>query len=260
MEVPYIGITGVMNRAQVAAIGAGALNLLYRTGRQIMMGVLVSSKTLAGETNKYPHLYPPVKTLKDIFTSDPRFLNLVHYSTDNPLWLREELSKIIKLFQSGEKKNGLNGLNGFQLNIAWPAISQLEDVKTAFPALKIVLQIGPQALEQADYSPEKIMAMVGGYLPFVDYFLLDDSAGFGKPLDADNLRPYLRELSDLFSAGLVIAGGLGPDTLHFAEPLIKEFPEVSIDAQSGLQEKGVLSINRSVEYIRRALEMYKQYE
>jgi len=260
MEVPYIGITGVMNRAQVAAIGAGALNLLYRTGRQIMMGVLVSSKTLAGGQNKYPHLYPPVKNLPSIFVSDPRFLNFVHYNTDNPLFLREELFKIIKFFQGGEKKNGLNWLNGFQLNIAWPAISQLEDVKTAFPAFKIVLQIGPQALEQADYSPEKVMAMASGYLPFVDYFLLDVSAGFGKPLDADNIRPYLRGLSDLFSAGLVIAGGLGPDTLHLAEPLIREFPEVSVDAQSGLQEKGALSINRSVEYIRRALKMYKQYE
>jgi hypothetical protein len=249
-----------MNRAQVAAIGAGALNLLYRTGRQIMMGVLVSSKTLAGGQNKYPHLYPPVKNLPSIFVSDPRFLNFVHYNTDNPLFLREELFKIIKFFQGGEKKNGLNWLNGFQLNIAWPAISQLEDVKTAFPAFKIVLQIGPQALEQADYSPEKVMAMASGYLPFVDYFLLDVSAGFGKPLDADNIRPYLRGLSDLFSAGLVIAGGLGPDTLHLAEPLIREFPEVSVDAQSGLQEKGALSINRSVEYIRRALKMYKQYE
>ncbi len=260
MMVPYIGITGIMNRAQVAAISASALNLLYKTGRQIMLGVLVSSKTLAGEENKYPRLYPPVKMLKDIFVFDPRFLNFVHYNTDNPLWLREELFKIIKFFQNDNRKNGLNGLSGFQLNVPWPAISHLEDVKAAFPKLKIVLQIGPEALEQAGYSPEKVMAMTGDYLPFVDCFLFDASAGFGKPLAAENIKLYLRELSAFFTVGLAIAGGLGPDTLHLAEPLIKEFPEISIDAQSGLQEKGELSINKSVEYVRRALKMYKKYE
>ena len=255
MVVPYIGITGVMGRSQAIFISASALNLMPGSGRQIMMGVLASSKTLAGQSNKYPHLYPPMKNLPEIFASDPRFLNLIHYSTDTPLLLREEIFKIIRLFK--ERKNGLNG---FQLNIPWPSISHLEDIKNAFPKLKFVLQIGPEAFEKAGHSPKKVRDMASDYMPFVDYFLLDKSAGFNKPLDAEALRPYLRELSDLFIIGLGIAGGLGPDTLHLAEPLIQEFPDLSIDAQSALQTNNALNANRSVEYIRQALKMYKKYE
>lgn len=254
--VPYIGITGVMNRPQIATIGASALNLLHKTGRKIMIGVLASSKTLTGEQNKYPRLYPPIKSLPEIFASDPRLLNIVHYNTDNPLLLRDELFKTMRLF----KERG-NGLNGFQLNMPWPSISHLEDVKTTFPKLKIILQIGPKAFEQVGYSPGAVMEGVGWYLPFIDYILLDPSDGLGKPLSAETLRPYLQELANnLHTIGLGVAGGLGPDTMHLAEPLIKEFPNLSIDAQSGLQEKGALSVNKSVEYIRRALQMYKKYE
>lgn len=254
MTVPYIGITGIMNRSQVISIGAGALSLMYRSDRQIMIGVLVSSKTLSGQSNKHPHLYPSVKNLPEIFVSDPRFLNLIHYNTDNSLLLRDELSKIIRLFKDG------NGLNGFQLNVPWPSISHLEDIKNAFPKLKIVLQIGPEAFKQACYSPKRVMEMAGDYLPFVDYFLLDASSGFGKPLHAATLQPYLRELSAFSTIGLGIAGGLGPNVLHLAEPLIKEFPGLSIDAQSGLQKDYALSVARAVEYIRQSLKMYKKYE
>lgn len=252
MVVPYIGITGIVNRTQVVTINAGAINLMRGSGKQIMIGVLASSKTLAGQSNKYPYLYPPIKNLPEIFASDPRFLNLIHYSTDNPLLLREEIFKIIQLFK--ERKNGLNG---FQLNIPWPSISHLEDIKNAFPKLKFVLQIGPEAFEKAGHSPKKVRDMASDYMPFVDYFLLDKSAGFNKPLDAEALRPYLRELSDLFTIGLGIAGGLGPDTLYLAEPLIQEFPDLSIDA---LQTNNALNANHSVEYIRQALKMYKKYE
>jgi hypothetical protein len=255
MIVPYIGITGVMNRSQIVAIGAGALNLMYHSGRQIMIGVLASSKTLAGQKNKYPYLYPPIKNLPEIFASDPRFLNLVHYNTDNPLLLRDEIFKIVQLF-----KERRNGLNGFQLNVSWPSISHMEDIKTAFPKLKIILQIGTEAFKQAGHSPKRVMEMAGDYLPFVDYFLLDASAGFGRPLHAATLRPYLRELSAFFTAGLCVAGGLGPDALHLAEPLIKEFPGLSIDAQSGLQEDYALCVPRAVEYIHQSLKMYKKYE
>lgn len=255
MIVPYIGITGVMNRAQSVAISASALNLMYNSGRQIMIGVLVSSKTLNGEGNKYPHLYPSIKILPDIFLSDPRFLNLIHYNTDNPLLLRDELFKIIRLFR--ERKNGLNG---FQLNVPWPSISHLEDVKNAFPKLKIVLQIGPQAFERTNHSPEKMLEMAYDYVSFVDYFLLDANAGFGKPLDAQFLLPYLHELSNYFSVGLAVAGGLSSDALHLAEPLIKEFPDLSIDAQSGLQTNKTLDIEKCRDYIVNSRKIFQKYE
>ena len=35
-----------------------------------------------------------------------------------------------------------------------------------------------------------------------------------------------------------MAGGLGPDTLHTIQPLIDEFPDLSIDAQSRLRPSG----------------------
>lgn len=78
---PYIGVTGFMTRVEVRAVletvPAGSK---YR----LMVGVLMSSKTLRGEQNKWPGRYPKRETVPKIFVDDPRTFNLVHYATDNP--------------------------------------------------------------------------------------------------------------------------------------------------------------------------------
>lgn len=69
--------------------------------------------------------------------------------------------------------------------------------------------------------------------------MLDKSLGKGLELDAETLYPFLQAIQNAFPAfGLGVAGGLGPDTLHLLKPLIKEFPNLSIDACAKLHKSG----------------------
>ncbi len=220
---PYVGVTGFMSRAEVSE----AIAMVPQgSTRRLMVGVLMSSKTLAGQQNKWPGRYPKKETVVDIFVDDQRALNLVHYNTDHPETLLTQLVEITELAGSH--------LDGFQLNIAWPPISQLEDYWEAYPDKFLLLQIGGKAMAQVE-SMERFTELVGAYLPMIDAILIDPSGGKGEPLDATKGAEYLHAVRDYPTLGFGIAGGLGPDTLHLLNPLVKEFPELSIDAEGRLR-------------------------
>ena len=163
---PYVGVTGFMSRTEVSE----ALAMVPQgSTRRLMVGVLASSKTLAGQHNKWPGRYPKREAIASILTNDARALNLVHYSTDRP--------------------------------------------ETLFTQL------------------------VGAHLPMIDAILVDSSGGKGKPFDAVKGAEYLRAARKHPTLGIGIAGGLGPETLHLLDPLVKEFPELSIDAEGRLRTR-----------------------
>lgn len=79
-------------------------------------------------------------------------------------------------------------------------------------------------------------------------------------MDAKGLLPFARAVKRRFPQfGLVAAGGLGPDTMHLVEPLIKEFPDLSIDAQGKLRPSGSaldpIDWYMAGQYLIKALEM-----
>ena len=118
----------------------------------------------------------------------------------------------------------------------------------------IVLQVGARAFETIGNSlkrlADKIASEYGG---LIHYVLLDASAGLGKPLDAEVLRPYLRALAaKRLPIGLGVAGKLSPTTLGLVEPLVDEFPHLSIDAESGLRdENDDLNVSFAISYLAR---------
>ena len=67
--------------------------------------------------------------------------------------------------------------------------------------------------------------------------------------------------SYVFSAQIVAAGGLGPETMHLVDPIVKEFPDVSIDAQGRLRPSesalDPVDWNTAGAYIIKALELLK---
>ena len=220
---PYVGVTGFMSRAEVTE----ALTMVPEgSARRLMVGVLMSSKTLAGQMNKWPGRYPKKEAVADIFIDDPRALNLIHYNTDNPNNLCAELRQIVEL--AGPH------LDGFQLNVKWPSPSQIQLFREAFPDMYLLLQIGAGAMAETT-SIEAFEEALGWYIPEIDAILIDPSGGKGEPFDAAKGMEYLRAARNHVTLELGIAGGLGPYTLHLLDPIVREFRHLSIDAEGQLR-------------------------
>ncbi|HWM92135.1 MAG TPA: hypothetical protein VN493_15330 [Thermoanaerobaculia bacterium] len=220
---PYLGITGFTTAAEARH----ALGLLPPSpNRLLMIGILACNSTCRPEN---PARVPPVETIAGIFPDHPRALNLVHYFTDEPATLGRQLAELAG-------RCGPN-LHGFQINGVRPTRADLGEVRSAWPGLRIVLQIG---------SPEEAAREV-------DDLLLDKSAGQGRPLDPDTVLPFLRELKDT-GLGLGVAGGLCASSLHLLEPLLAEFPDLSFDAESRLRdEEDRLDLERVRGYVQAGL-------
>lgn len=247
--VRYIGVTGFMTRRGVEV----ALSFAPKhTELKLMVGVLASSKTLSGQTNRYPNRYPKVEDIIDIFTADERVLNLIHYSTDTLETLVEELEELVVL--------GGPNLHGFQLNIAWPDTKTLQRFRLKHPSLHLVLQIGGKAMRMVD-DFEELRQRVGDYydpqgFKTIDTVLIDPSGGKGIPFSPYQARKYLFNLQGFSGLGLGVAGGLGgPDTDHLLSGLKDFTKSVSVDAEGNLRTKDswdALDMDRVREYLQKA--------
>lgn len=247
---PYVGITGFMSPTEV--FGVLDSTDLKKADRMLMVGVLASSKSLQGIPNKWPGRYPAIGEVVNIFPNIEDCLNLVHFNTKEPESLLPQLLLVTEL--AG------NHFNGFQLNIAWPSVRVLEDYKELHPDKSIVLQIGGGAFEEISHSPKKLADKVHSeYAGLIDYVLLDPSGGTGQPFNPDIARSYLEALSvKPNDFGLGVAGGLSPTTLDLIEPLVKDFPDLSIDAEGRLRNKEYdsLNIETARDYVKKSLELF----
>lgn len=79
-----------------------------------------------------------------------------------------------------------------------------------------------------------------------------------RSFDTDKTREYLRALEDMdLDIGLGVAGGLSAETLHLVEPLIEEFPDLSIDAEGRLRdESDKLDLTAAKRYAVKSLDMF----
>jgi hypothetical protein len=242
----YIGMTGFSTREQVEAV------LAHRSKsakHYLMIGVLVSHKSLHGQPLDQPKRYPPREVLGDIFTDGKQLLNLLHFNTNAP----EQLLDDMLLAQD------LAGIfcHGFQLNMMWPDIKILQGYRKFCPTQVLVLQCGKRALEQAG-SPQALADRVGKYEGLIDYVLIDGSGGLGLPFDEILVKEYFSELSKLSGIGFGVAGGLEPGSLYRLHPVWRKFSNFSIDAESGLRINDKFSIHIASQYLSIAEEIFKQ--
>ena len=250
--IPYVGVTGITNQREVIRI----LNGMPRNSkRKLMVGVLASSKTISGIPNRWPNRYPTRENLGQIFLPHRRVLNLIHFNTDEPELLYEQMMQARNL-----AGNGL--CHGFQINVAWPDPRTFGVFALLGQRTFLVLQIGARAFEMVGHSPEKLAEKVASEYKGVllDYILLDPSGGQGKQLDAEVLRPYLRALKakQLKWTSLGVAGGLSASTLHLVAPLVEEFPDLSIDAEAGLRDSNDnLDVNAAIAYVNDAIALFE---
>jgi hypothetical protein len=219
MQPPsYIGCSGITTRAEVL----GALSAFPDCGRQLMVGVLASEKTLAGQKNRYHRRCPPVERIAGIFVEDPRCLNLVHFGADEP----PDATDLARLFDLAGPL-----CHGFQFNGAWPWPANIETLCRMFehagkkPRIVLQARFGTTAAQVGLYVTRGVATDV----------LIDASGGTGKPLDAGHASFWFMQFRSMFpSLGIGVAGGLCAEMVPQVADLLRA--GVSVDAESGLRD------------------------
>jgi hypothetical protein len=255
---PYIGVTGFMGQADVREI----LFVYPKDARhKLMVGVLMSNKTLAGEKNKYPRRYPEKDAVADIFVDHPQALNLIHYHTSNSNHaMVMEMVNVMAL--AGPH------CHGFQLNVRWPYPKAIEDYhrdrRFGIFGHKddiIVLQCGRGAMEEVGNSPKKLAERVKDYDGLVSYVLIDPSGGKGEAFDSGFAYDCLCELTRAVpNMGIGVAGGLSAQSINNICNLLTTHPDISVDAEGRLRDTNDdLNITATVEYVVAANRLFRQH-
>lgn len=250
---PYIGVTGIMHSDEAHAIVTGWRDAWAATGREpthdLMLGVLVSEKTLRGGTNKYPRRYPPVSEIRHLFLREPGVLNLIHYASDRP----PHVDDLFRLHEIGGPH-----CHGFQFNGTYPDRIDLVNLTGHVGDRRVVLQ--------ARIPEERFMNI---HVPPLAWhgvatdILLDASGGKGLPLDVDHARRNLDAISRNWTAladhpvHLGVAGGLCAETLAPWGKALRS--GCSIDAEGRLRDDadggGSLDLAKVGAYLRAAVQL-----
>ena len=230
---PYIGVTGFVTLEEVHA----ALDHVpERASRYLMVGVLASYKSLRREPmrEKWAKQTPDIEILSGVFPdyyTGKETLHLVHYTGDDET-LCQDLVEIVRRVQYR--------LDGFQLNLVWPAPAALERFHelTRLSRRRLVLQVSRQATAAFDDDTTLVAQKLRDYHDLVDYVLLDASGGEGRLLDLEWARRYLHSFEDRnLPFRLGVAGGLGVRSMEQIQRLLVEFPYLSWDAQGRLRNQ-----------------------
>lgn len=238
MQKPYIGITDFASADDVRCM-VGAMHTWKRgtsLPHQLMVGVMMSHKTLHDLPTKWAAVWPKKEEYQHIFMEAPGVFNTLHYA-DYDAEGHDLVDDLIRATQ-------LCGphLHAVQLDMVWPkpeAVKAFATLANATRQLSVVLQVGTMALEYIHYDADLLGRRINAYGDAVQYVLIDWSMGKGKLLDVTTMLFYIRRLKkERPDLGIAIAGGLGPDTLGHIAPIIEEFPDTSIDAQSRLRPSG----------------------
>ncbi len=238
----YVGITGFVSRDEVDF----ALSCLPE-GLTLMCGVLVSAKTLRGIPNKWRRRYANPETMADIFSPDPRCLNLIHYSGGGEPPTVDDVAALRAL--------GGPLLHGFQFNGIWPL---RETIAPLARGHQVVLQLKTSAVPALLSDPRIFDSIACMFTESRCHLLLDGSGGRGVPLDPAAMRAHVKaiRMQRGYYFGLGVAGGLCAETLPSLSVL--RGYEVSIDAEGRLRdgdEGGVLNREKVRAYLRVAGEV-----
>lgn len=254
--VPLVGITDFTSFEQVEN-----MLTIYRaqkkdgSERRLHVGVMMSRKTLRGEPTKYTSVFPPKEKVASIFVSKEVY-NCLHYAD-----YESDPDRVKNLYEA--LTCGGIDMNAVQLDMVWPDPKEIaEAVKKFGQEIEIILQLNSKAMEQVGDSPTIVVQKLEEYRGLIHRVLVDKSGEKGIGMDATAIIPYVRAIRDRFPDwGLVVAGGLGPNTLHLVEPIASLYPSISIDAQGKLRPSGSnldpVDWGMAGQYLTRALKLLK---
>lgn len=255
MHIPYVGITDFVTFEQVKRmLAVFKMNLGPNQSRRLHVGVMMSYKTLHDLETKWARAFPPKETIADIFGSDET-MNCLHYADYDAIDVFQSLAQAISF--------GGIGINALQLDMVWPDPGHVANaVHASRKQLEVILQVGKNAIEQTNNNPQEVVERLQDYEGVAQHVLLDKSMGRGLGMNAVGLIPFARAIRDAFpDLGIVAAGGLGPKSIGLVEPLVKEFPDISIDAQGKLRPSGSaldpINWDMAETYLVKALQLLK---
>ncbi len=265
----YIGITDFTSRKQAEEMA----DVLARKTKGmkvpplLMVGIMMSFKTLWEIPSEWASIWPAKERLDDIFPEydTPGVLNTLHYADfHDPAGWPLEQDLFHSLFRAMDYAR--NNLHAIQLDMTWPDPGQIYSaVHASRRAIQVILQVGIKALAEAENNPGIVGEMLGDYVDVLDGVLLDQSMGEGKLLKPEELLPFIQEIKKVHpKMHIAVAGGLGPSTMSVIEPLLRVYPDISIDAQAALRPsknaRHSLDNFMSTRYLVEASETFAKFE
>jgi hypothetical protein len=234
----YIGVCDVLS-PEAARSMAGTLREHRKDpNRKVMIGVMAGHFTMRpdaehGEGQRA--VFPTKDELANGFTDDPDVFNTIHFAD---LYRPKEAQTLFEDLELVVEAGGEH-LHAIQLDVTWPDVDEIDRFKDKYPDIAVVLQLGEPAFDMVDNDSQNMVDELDKYGDSIDYVLLDLSMGKGRAMQAEEFLEVLRLIrQELPGLGLAVAGGLGPETIHLLEPIAREFPEISIDAQGRLKLSG----------------------
>ncbi len=254
---PYIGITDFETGEQARQMLDYFGQLSPPANRRLMIGVMMSYRTLKGLKTPWSQVWPPKEKLAEIFIKHPLAYNTLHYADYDGPTTGEDLLEAISFC-------GAN-LHAVQFDMIWPDPRMLDAIRQSQPRLDLILQVGRGAFNYVIGESEILFADLKHYRDIIDCVLLDCSMGKGRELDSDLFKGYLKLLRrDRPDLAVAAAGGLGPKTLPLVEPLVYVYPDISIDAQGQLRKSGSnrdpIDWDLAREYLSQAVKLFKVWQ
>lgn len=250
----YIGVAGVTTRNEARMI----IDLYVKFCKNnlkiddyemivndLSLGVLVSYKTLKNGMHPSNVRYPKLCEIPEILKEGKgKCFNVLHYNSRNPTFSDEifDLLEYKNIF-----KEGL--VQGIQLNISNPALSEIKKIKKKYSDLKIILQF-----RKPKQTDEELDRCIIEEYSSIDYILIDSSGGRGKKIDTEYASDIYRKLTKhRVNYRVGFAGGLNPNNLE--EILYNLNYSIgnyfSFDAESGLRnEFNELDLKKVEEFFR----------
>jgi hypothetical protein len=201
----------------------------------LKLATMMSRTVLCGMRSPNTSVFVPIEKLCSVFPpSEGRRMQAIHYADYYNVDVENNLRKLRQL--AGPH------VNAFQLDMTFP---QAEDIrkglKASGPPQTIILQIGEGCFNLVGNDPRKLCCMLEPYAEIVHRILLDRSMGRGKPLNSDELSPFIKEiLGQGLPFEIGVAGGLRPDNVidRFGA-VCNEFKQFfSSDTESGIRQSG----------------------
>jgi hypothetical protein len=258
----YVGVTDVRQVSHALNL----CKLVEGSDYKMHIGVMTNFDTMKNgiPPEKYQKVWRPKNELAISFVNHPSAFNVIHYADYS-----KEGRTTAKTLQEVCEHGG-QYCHGIQLDMIWPAPEIILDTKKVHPNMKVILQVGRNAM--SDMFKEEMDAdslfrlsdrLNKEYFRAVDYVLIDFSGGEGIILDTHKMLLILGHLHKHAPGfSYVIAGGLHAGNLNLVNDILRYFP-ISWDAQGRLRLSRLstdpLDIDLATNYVRQSAGLAKAH-